>query len=75
MRIEEPIRVMSVLSIAVFGLAAIGMDIPWPPIAALISVPLLISLPVELARHWDFLDAQISHHSHRDPDEAGETAD
>lgn len=71
MRVEEPIRVMTALSIVVFAVVAIGMNIPWLPIAALISVPLLIGLPVEIARHSDHLDAQIKHHSNREPDDTG----
>ncbi|MBV0924872.1 hypothetical protein KTS45_11750 [Halomicroarcula limicola] len=66
---------MSVLSIAVFGIVAIGLRIPWGPIAALVCIPLLIGGPVELARHSDYLDTQISPHSNRDPNETGETPD
>lgn len=71
MRVEEPIRAMTVLSIVVFGGVAIALDMPWPPIVALLCVPLLIGVPVELARHWDYLDAQITQHSNREPDDAG----
>lgn len=51
------------------------MNIPWPPVIALLVVPLLIGLPVELARHWDYLDARITHHSHREPGETENRTD
>lgn len=75
MRIKNPIRVMSLLSILTFIVAAVSLNIPWPPIVALISIPLLIYLPIELARHWDYLDARVNSVSNRDPHKTEETTD
>lgn len=75
MRIKNPIRGMTTLSILTFLISAVGLNIPWPPIVALITIPLLIGLPIELARHWDYLDAQVGHISNQNPRKTEEKKD
>lgn len=75
MRIQEPIRAMVVSTVCTTLVVGYLVGMPLLPLGALVVVPLIVGIPVEIARHVDVVEQYVTAHGgpdHREPDEPAE---
>lgn len=68
-KIHQPIRSLTVATLVTTAIVAYLVGMPLYPFLVLTVIPFLILIPVELARHWDYLDQHITAYSNREPEE------
>lgn len=72
MRIQEPIRAVVVSAVCTIAVVGYLVGMPLLPLAALLVVPLIVGIPVEVARHVDAVEQYVTAHGgedNREPDE------